>query len=213
MILCHILPERRVWVNIIYIYIYIYIYVCVCVCVCVCTRSVKKARKLVSQTNHFNNKLQSFPLKSSSLSLMHSLILLGYASMHCWKDSSGMTCLRNGSPSWTPWDWIKEKVMRNKIRRIGRSFHYKGWSSRPETSGCWAYPVPLLFKHAQIYDDHLSNSVLFSCSVILQAINGQSPHITCLNHFTLISVLLVEGLPLLESLVYLPHSINKTYNH
>ena len=60
------------------------------------------------------------------------------------------------------------------------------YSSLSDTTRFLAYPVSLLFRHAKIFVDNLTNTALF---------HVQS---NCLTRLMLISVLLVEGLPLLE---------------
>ena len=106
---------------------------------------------------------------------MHFLILFCHVSIHCWKNSAWMPsapslrpfwCIshfHNGSP-WSLWGWRKEKIhTEGQSNRVFPECRYSSW---PGTAGWSAYQVPLIFWHAQIFGDNLSNTFPFSYSAI-----------------------------------------------
>ena len=65
---------------------------------------------------------------------------------------------------------------------------------------CSEYLVLLVFRHAQIFGDNLPNTIPFHVQLNCDhSVNWWSQHNTYLIHSTLTTVLLVEGLLLLES--------------
>ena len=81
---------------------------------------------------------------------------------------------------------------KSQIKWIGKFF---------QSAGCSAQPVPLLFRHAQIFGDNFPNAVLFHIQTSCNHSNSQ-PTITThylSTHSTLISVLLVESILHLKS--------------
>ena len=79
-------------------------------------------------------------------------------------------------------------------------FHVRRCSSQPGSAGYSVHPFPLLFRHAKIFNNNLLMSFFMSSWLsITRAVNRRLPHITCLIHLMMISVLLVEGLPLQKS--------------
>ena len=109
-----------------------------------------------SVTNYFNSKRQTtctFPSFSATL----RRIIPGWTSTPPLRPSWQSPHLRNRSP----WVWRKEKwhteqdMMNKEVVLVGRC------SSQPGTARCLVHFVFLLFRHAQIFGNKISNTVLF----------------------------------------------------
>ena len=123
---------------------------------------------------------------------MYFPIFLCHTSMHCWKDSSWMplsfvirALLMTSMPSkmaplMTPWSLEKRKK-------------YPGDAQYTQSHYFTDIPKSSLIIYQTLY------FFMSSWLVIIWTVNRHLPHTTHFTHATLISVLLVEGLPFLES--------------
>ena len=140
---------------------------------------------------------------------MHFPILLCYVFVQYWKVSSRMplnsivTALwMTSTPSKRVFTIINLNLgKRKKSHQVNRELFFlvKQFSCRPGISKCSSHPVLLRFRLTQIIGDNLPNTFMSSRLSIIRTVNRRSPHTICPTCMTLIAVLLVEGLPLLES--------------
>ena len=149
--------------------------------------------------------------KQSPSSLIHFLILLYHASMHCWKDSSGMllssvvtaVLMASTSSKWVPLIiplGKKKKSHRARSIELNWLFQYNDITLCQEllnaqhTKSYYFSDMPkfllIIFQTLFFF--------MFSWLANIQTVNRWSPYTTCLSCTTLTSVLLDEGLLLLE---------------
>ena len=116
---------------------------------------------------------------------MHFLILLCDDSMHHSKDSSGIpysyivTVLLMPPIASKRVSLMIPLILRKRTPPPQKQDHLnrgvvpvRSCSSRQRISGCSTHPVPLLFRHAQIFDNN---------PTIIRTVNWWSTHSTCLD--------------------------------